>query len=120
MEKYCSVVTIEARTLDQMIRRGIFGAVNAYLASLPQNFYYEKQLYEEVGRMGNDLYAAVGRLESHLAELDGADEEERLSICSDKLTAAMKDCRAVVDKLETVVDSRFWPYPTYTELLFAI
>ncbi len=120
VEKYCSVVTIEARTLDQMIRRGIFGAVNAYLASLPQNFYYEKQLYEEVGRMGNDLYAAVGRLESHLAELDGADEEERLSICSDKLTAAMKDCRAVVDKLETVVDSRFWPYPTYTELLFAI
>ena len=120
VEKYCSVVTIEARTLDQMIRRGIFGAVNAYLASLPQNFYYEKQLYEEVGRMGNDLYAAVGRLESHLAELDGADEEERLAICSDKLTAAMKDCRAVVDKLETVVDSRFWPYPTYTELLFAI
>ena len=120
VEKYCSVVTIEARTLDQMIRRGIFGAVNAYLASLPQNFYYEKQLYEEVGRMGNDLYAAVGRLESHLAELDGADEEERLSICSDKLTAAMKDCRAVVDKLETVVDSRFWPYPTYTQLLFTI
>ena len=120
VEKYCSVITIEARTLDQMIRRGIFGAVNAYLASLPQNFYYEKQLYEEVGQLGNDLYAAVSRLEKHLAELDSAGAEERLAICSDKLTAAMKDCRAVVDKLETLIDSRFWPYPTYTELLFAI
>ena len=120
VEKYCSVITIEARTLDQMIRRGIFGAVNAYLASLPQNFYYEKQLYEEVGQLGNDLYAAVSRLEKHLGELEGAGAAERLAICSDKLTAAMKECRAVVDKLETVIDSRFWPYPTYTELLFAI
>ena len=120
VEKYCSVITIEARTLDQMIRRGIFGAVNAYLASLPQNFYYEKQLYEEVGQLGNDLYAAVCRLEKHLGELEGADAAERLAICSEKLTAAMKDCRAVVDKLETLIDSRFWPYPTYTELLFAI
>ncbi|MBQ6292522.1 MAG: glutamine synthetase III [Lachnospiraceae bacterium] len=120
VEKYCSVITIEARTLDQMIRRGIFGAVNAYLASLTQNFYYEKQLYEEVGQLGNDLYAAVGRLEKYLGELEGAGAAERLAICSDRLTAAMKDCRAVVDKLETLIDSRFWPYPTYTELLFAI
>jgi glutamine synthetase len=33
---------------------------------------------------------------------------------------AMNELRKVVDKLETIVDSTYWPMPTYTNLLFDI
>ncbi len=121
LEKYCSVVTIEARTMAEMIRRGIFGALNAYLSSLTLRFDYEKKLSEEAGALGNELMAALERLEASLKKLEeGCGSEERLAICSRELTEEMRECRAVADRLETIIDSRFWPYPTYTELLFSI
>ena len=48
------------------------------------------------------------------------DGSARLALCSDVLTADMKAVRGIIDQLEKRIDSRFWPYPDYTELLFAI
>ena len=121
LEKYCSVITIEARTMAEMIRRGIFGALNAYLSSLTLRYPYEKKLSDKAGALGDELFGAVEKLEATLRKLDdGCDNGTRLSLCSEALTEEMKACRAIVDELEKIVDSRFWPYPTYTELLFAI
>ncbi len=121
LEKYCSIITIEARTLGQMVRKGILGAVTACLASYTLGFGFEKKQSEEIGRLGDHLYSALEQLESDLAGLDAcASSEERLVLCSDVLTADMKAVRAVVDQLERRIDSRFWPYPDYTELLFSI
>ena len=33
---------------------------------------------------------------------------------------AMNDLRVVTDRLESMVDSRFWPIPTYSEILFNV
>ena len=38
----------------------------------------------------------------------------------DNVLLAMNELRKVVDKLETLVDSTYWPMPTYTNLLFDI
>ncbi|MBR4165804.1 MAG: glutamine synthetase type III, partial [Lachnospiraceae bacterium] len=121
VEKYCSIVTIEARTLDEMVRKGILGAVSAYLASLTAGFGFEKKQKEEIGRLGDHLYSALEALESDLRKLNECGESgARLAFCSDVLTADMKAVREVVDQLEKRIDSRFWPYPDYTELLFSI
>ena len=121
VENYCSIITIEARTLAEMVRKGILGSVSAYLSSLDPAFGFEKKQKEEIAQLGDELYAALEQLENDLAKLnDCADGSERLALCSDVLLADMKAVRAVVDPLEKRIDSRFWPYPDYTELLFSI
>ncbi len=120
-EKYCSVITIEARTLDEMIRKGILGAVEAYLNSLTLRYAFEQKLADEAGELGGKLLEATQQLEADIRRLDAcADEGEKLSLCSEVLTADMRTCRSVIDSLEKIIDSRFWPYPDYTELLFSI
>ncbi len=121
VENYCSIITIEARTLVHMVRKGILGAVSAYLSSLTLGFGFEKKQKEEIGRLGDRLYSELEQLEADIAKLDACkSSEERLALCSDVLTADMKALREVIDQLEKRIDRRFWPYPDYTELLFSI
>ena len=121
VDNYCSIITIEARTLDHMVRKGILGAVSAYLSSLTLGFGFEKKQKEEIGRLGDRLYSELEQLEADIAKLDACkSSEERLALCSDVLTADMKAVRTFVDQLERRIDRRFWPYPDYTELLFTI
>ena len=81
----------------------------------------QKKQKEEIGRLGDHLYSALEVLENDLQKLNVCeDSAERLAICSDILTADMEAVREVVDQLEKRIDSHFWPYPDYTELLFSI
>ena len=38
----------------------------------------------------------------------------------DTVTEAMNDLRRPVDELETMVDRKVWPIPTYADLLFEV
>ena len=121
LEKYCSIITIEARTLDEMIRKGIFGALTAGLDALKGGFGFEKKLSEELSGLGEELLEKTEQLEEDIRRLEAsADKQELLTICSEILTEDMLACRKVIDRLEKRIDRRFWPYPDYTELLFSI
>ena len=37
-----------------------------------------------------------------------------------KVKQNIKNLRIIVDTLETKVDSKYWPMPTYTEILFGV
>ena len=32
----------------------------------------------------------------------------------------MQELRATADELETLVGSKYWPFPTYSDLLFSV
>jgi len=32
----------------------------------------------------------------------------------------MNEVRAIADELETIVGKGYWPFPTYTDLLFSV
>ena len=38
----------------------------------------------------------------------------------DTVKVAMDELRAPVDKAEMIVDKEFWPFPSYSELLFEV
>ena len=38
----------------------------------------------------------------------------------DEIFAAMQSLRAVADELEMCVPEKYWPFPTYTDLLFTV
>ncbi|MBQ4425039.1 MAG: glutamine synthetase III [Lachnospiraceae bacterium] len=119
-EKYCGITIIEARTMLEMIRKGIFGALSAYLASLSGDFDFEKKLSKKAGSLGNALLQEMTKLEEAVQEAEAAEPKKKLKIASEEIVARMADCRKIIDQLEKIVDERFWPYPNYTQLLFTI
>ena len=48
------------------------------------------------------------------------DNLQKAQLWKDKVLVAMNDLREVVDILETKVDEKDWPMPTYIDLLFGI
>ena len=121
IENYCGITLIEARTMLEMIRKGIFGAVSDYLSATPGRYDFEKQLAEKAGALGNELLQATQSLEEAVRQYEAAaGTNEKLSVASGVIVPRMAACRQIVDQLEEIVDARFWPYPTYTELMFTI
>ena len=53
-----------------------------------------------------------------VAQLGAYEDPATAAYCRDVLIPAMRAVRETADYLETVVDKRFWPLPTYDEILF--
>ena len=53
-----------------------------------------------------------------LKEID--DVEELANFYHDTVFVAMGELRASADEIETLVGEKYWPYPTYGELLFYV
>ncbi|MDD5999966.1 MAG: glutamine synthetase type III, partial [Lachnospiraceae bacterium] len=68
------------------------------------------------------MIAAVDKLEK-LDEkaLDLEDDMEKAARCfHDEVFAAMEEVRTPADKLEELVDKKYWPVPQYEDLLFYV
>ena len=46
--------------------------------------------------------------------------EQAAHYCHDEILRLMDEARVVADQLEAMVGSKYWPYPTYGEMLFSI
>ena len=133
MESYCKVVGIEANTLIDMIQHEILNAASHYSAKLCATINEKRQalpgiscrveeaLAESICHLNADLLAACTELKTAVqtvpAELCG---EARLQYFHDEVFVRMEKARAIIDHLETLVASDFWPYPTYVDLLFGV
>ena len=49
-----------------------------------------------------------------------SDPLERARYFRENIFAKMQELRAVGDSMETETAADFWPYPSYTELLFGV
>ena len=50
----------------------------------------------------------------------GASGEEEMRYYHDVVAADMDAVRDTVDRLETLTAGKYWPYPTFCELLFSV
>ena len=46
--------------------------------------------------------------------------EELAKFYHDTVLSQMNEVRAIADELETIVGKGYWPFPTYTDLLFSV
>ena len=51
---------------------------------------------------------------------DDAEPETLLHYYHDEVEKRTNDVRKTVDKLEVLTASKYWPYPTFCELLFSV
>ena len=127
METYCKMVNIEARTSADMVMHQILPAAIAYCSSLCDTVNSKKQLgvsakAEEalIARLSNatdSLYANCEKLKQDLANIP-ADIEKACSYYGCVIVNDMADVRKEADILEQLTDKKYWPYPTYSDLLF--
>ena len=132
MEQYCKVINIEAETLIDMVQHGILNAVSGYILHLCETITgkraaiphapcrVESALAESLSELNESLLDRTVELKSALQTVPDADNEALIEYYHDRVFLKMEETRAIIDKLETLTASEFWPYPNYCEMLFSV
>lgn len=132
MEEYCKVLNIEVMTMLEMVKREITPAVINFTKDVADSALSMKNLIGNAAKTQIELVKTVSELTDELTDKTKVLEAVILKVkeydnatdCAKFYTAsvipAMNDVRAVADKLETIVGSEYWPFPTYADLLFRI
>ena len=71
-------------------------------------------------RLTAEMMKQTAALEDALSSVKAKDAYEAAHYYRYTVFALMGGLRAVVDDLETITASEYWPYPSYTELLFSV
>ena len=127
IEQYSTIISIEANTMVDMIRHDILPAVSAYAGDLCQRIQnktacampcrYETSTAAEISRLTDDLQTACEKLAADIA-LRPAEPRAAMLYCRDVLVADMESARKLADRLEVITDGKYWPFPTYSEMLY--
>ena len=133
LEKYCQTINIEALTMLEMVKKDIIPAICNYSKDLTQGALAKKNLSSDIDvSLETSLVSKISSLSACLskktAELDKVlldakdieNSEELAKFYHDTVLSQMNEVRAIADELETIVGKGYWPFPTYTDLLFSV
>ena len=127
LEAYTKIINIEAKTTLDMALRQIIPAVSRYCADLASNLCRkesvgcsvaaEKDLVRKLSQHTEKLYALCESLKNHLSNVPKAGMEAA-NYFSEIIVPEMDSVRKEADTLELLTDKAYWPFPTYSDLLF--
>jgi glutamine synthetase len=127
LEAYCKIVGIEARTAVDMVIQQILPAAMKYTdflcgaaarkAAVGAPCKAEKALIAQLSQATDSLYEKTQLLKAALAQIPASSAEASLYYRRSIVTA-MESLRQDADLLEQLTDKAYWPYPTYSDLLF--
>ena len=127
LEAYNKMEAIEARTMLDMALHQILPAALHYSRDLCEavqtkqrigvSCQAETSLIGKLSGHTDALYATIEKLQKALAEVPENVEQTSVYYHS-TVIPIMQEMRKAADALETLTDKRYWPYPTYSDLLF--
>ncbi len=133
LENYCKTVVIEANTMVDMARTEIAPAVEAYTSDIAEaasakkvlsptlKCRYETELTEKLSALIDEITEKTDALESALVKVHEAEDIiEESAMIRDLLLPAMNELRLPCDKAEVLTAKKYWPFPTYADLLFGV
>ena len=133
MENYCKTVTIEALTMVEMARKEILPAVERYTAEVAAAALSKRTFAPECScsferRLVMRLSELTEAMDVRTEELEKAMERVRLmsdvtvqaNAIRDEILPRMESLRAAADEAETMTADNYWPFPTYSKLLFGV
>ena len=133
LENYCKTIVIEANTMVDMAKREIIPAVEAYVMELAKTIslkksvnemlacQYENSLIKRLSSLTGQMAFQTDALENALIKIqDAEDIEEQACELRDTVLTRMQELRIVCDEAETVTAKKYWPFPTYGDLLFSV
>ncbi len=131
LENYIKTINIEALTMIEMAKQDIYPAVNGYIAELCSVIAAKKgvsaklachadtALAEKLSTMNDAFAAAVEKLEKDLSEMpqgEGPASQKMAHI----IVPDMDAVRTLADGMEKLTSSDYWPYPSYTDLMYSV
>ena len=133
-ESYCKTLHIEALTMLDMTKKDILPAVLSYIKELSDMISVKKSiddstisceveiaLVRKLSNLSKSLQEKVEALDKAVLETYSIEKmSQKVKYYRDYVFTAMQELRAVADELEINVSTKYWPFPTYGELLFNI
>lgn len=127
IDEYQKQIHIEALTMLEMLKKAIIPASITYSDKLAKGVAVKKSIgidAEAEMKICTEITDSVASLLSKVEKLSADVEStpddvyEAARFSADVLIPDMDDARAVADHLETIVDKKEWPMPTYADILF--
>ena len=132
LENYRKIIQVEALTAVKMAKTQIYPAAVSYLKELAITANNLKVsgvendfLVEDI----NTLTSSLKDMKKYIKVLDEminkaksikSSAYEIAKVWRDDVLTVMFELRKVCDFVESIVDSKYWPMPTYADLLFGI
>ena len=127
LESYNKIMNIEARTMLDMAVHQILPAAMRYCDDLSQAMYHKQAMHLPckaetalatiLSENADGLYQDITMLESVLGEVP-KNPEKASFYYHDRVMPVMETMRHHADILEANTAKSYWPYPTYSDLLF--
>lgn len=132
-ESYCKVTNIEAKTMITMASTQYIPAIIKYSGQLADiinsirsacpdaDVSVEEELLKETISLLTMARNALGVLKEADAKACKIDDIRiKANFFKNEVIPAMLKLRKPIDELETIVDKKLWPVPTYADLLFEV
>lgn len=133
LDNYCKQLHIEALTMVDMIKKDILPAVCSYMKDISKEALNKKQLSADIcceleetllkklSSLSAELYKKMEKLEESVtSEKSFEDVLAEAKYYRNTVFANMEDTRTTADEIESLVGAKYWPYPTYGQLLFGV
>ena len=132
LEAYCKTINIEALATLDIAKKDILPAVISYIDEISSaavakkslsaaiSCEMEEKLVTKLSGLASCLYNKVEALDAVLLEMKNHEETvfELSQYCKNEVINAMTELRAIADELESITAKKYWPFPTYGDLLF--
>lgn len=133
-EEYSKNINIEALTMVEIAKREILPAVMEYMGALSNTILSIKSavpsadvsvqtaLVERMSNLVKEANDKVDELDTMVNRVhhEIEDFEKQAYAYKFEVFPAMEALRKPCDELETIVSEEFWPFPTYSDLLFRV
>ncbi|HIU21078.1 MAG TPA: glutamine synthetase III [Candidatus Limadaptatus stercorigallinarum] len=131
IENYSKQIAIEANTMLDMAEKDVLPAVTTYereladtvgaLAAAGVTKAPQKDTLKLLNALYTDAAKAIASLKAAIEKGKKAESwMEYGRICRDEIIPAMNALRAAADEMEIHTAKKYWPFPTYGDLLFSV
>ena len=132
-EMYAKQINIEALTMLQMARRDIMPAVSEYIHELSDtavakwvishdiSIKAEEKLIKSLSKQLEQFSDLTDELSEAVTKAASvSDPQEKAHYYQQHVLSKMNELRKIGDSMETDTAKKYWPYPSYTDLLFGV
>ena len=133
LENYCKTVLIEANTMIDMAKTEIAPAVSEYVGELANTVTakksvessiscsYETGLLKKLAIMEDQIMIKSMELEKAVIQVQDIENiTEESYMIRDIVLSKMGELRVACDSAETITAKKYWPFPTYEDIMFSV
>ena len=131
LDNYAKVLAIEGLTMIEMAKEDIYPSVNAYISDLCDLIEKksklgvpaaaEEELVKKLSAANEAMYFKANEIDKLLIEAkESANAEAAAKFFAEKVIPVMQELRAYADEMELSTAKKYWPFPTYGEILFSV